>query len=535
MSTPHLRPSSTGGVAHPTVLDRRIRDLLLITLTGLIPAVLALGITVEMPHTSLLLVLAIILGALGVVALMVSSRLEVTVAILAFYLLLLDGPVKLAIGSHETTAAVPNVLVVAVCVGALMRLVVRRERVVLPPLSGWVLAFVGVVAIEAFNPHTEGMLKILAGFRQQLEWVPFFFFGYLLMRSKKRFRQFFLIVGVAALANGVVSAYQTELSPAQLASWGPGYHLLVYPSGAITGSGRTYTSEGEARVRPPALGSDEGFGGGVGELALPFALALFATWRWPRRWLAVLLGLGAMLGILTSLGRSQVIAGGIVMLSFAVLASFAGHRVSRRALGSILAVAVLAIPPGVLVISILRPGTFSRYESIAGTKLAEAPGYKQGARSLLTHELSVNPFGVGLGTSGPTVNFGGKSSYVEQFRGISSETQYNFLANELGLPGVLLWLVLSVYMILFFVRGMPRVGDGDLAIYLAGAFAPFIALFIGGFSGESSVSAAQGPYFWFAIGIAAYWFAGPGRHRRLMRRVNAVNAVGASSMIHAVA
>lgn len=231
MSTPHLRLSDAVGVVHPAVLDRRIRDLLLLGLTGLIPAVVALGVTVELPNASLLLVLAVIVGAMGVVALMVSSRLEVTVALLALYLLLLDGPVKLVIGSHETTAAVPNVLIVAVCAGALMRLVVRRERVVLPPLSSWVLAWFAIVAVEAFNPHTEGILKILAGLRQQLEWIPFFFFGYLLMRSKKRFRQLFLIVAVAALANGVVSAYQTELTPAQLASWGPGYSLLEYPTG----------------------------------------------------------------------------------------------------------------------------------------------------------------------------------------------------------------------------------------------------------------------------------------------------------------
>lgn len=516
-------------MVHPAVLDRRIRDLLLLALTGLIPAVIALGVTVELPHTSLLLVLGIILVALGVVALMVCSRLEVTVALLALYLLLLDGPVKLLIGSHETTAAVPNVLIVAVSAGALMRLVVRRQRVVLPPLSSWLLTFVGIVLIEAFNPHTEGILKILAGYRQELEWIPFFFFGYLLLRSKKRLRQFFLIVAVAALANGLVSAYQTKLSPPQLASWGAGYRLLVYPSGEVKGTGRVYVSEGEARVRPPALGSDEGFGGGVGEIALPFGLALFAVWRPRRRWLAVLLCLGALLAILTSLGRSQVIAGGLVAVSFAVLASFAGRRPGGRALVAMLTVAALALPAGVLVISALRPGTFKRYTLIEGTKLASAPGYKEGARSLLPDEASVNPFGVGLGTSGPTSDLGGRSNYVEQFHKTSGETQYNFLANELGVPGVLLWFTLSVYMIFFVARGMRRVRDGDLAIILAAMFAPFISLFVGGFSGNSVVSAAQGPYFWFAIGVAAYWFAGPGRSSRLMRPVNAVNAVNITS------
>jgi hypothetical protein len=520
MSTHHLRPSGAAGAVHPAVLERRIRDLMLIGLTALLPAAIALLVTVELPNASLALVLAVIVGAVGIVALMLSSRLELTVGLLVLYLLLLDGPVKLLSGSHEVAAAVPNLLVFAASAGALMRVVVRRERLVLPPLSSWVVAFVAIVAIEAFNPHTEGILKILAGIRQQFEWLPFFFFGYFLMRSKRRFRQLFLIVGVAALANGAVAAYQTGLTPAQLASWGPGYHQLVYPSGSVSGSGRLYTSEGEGRIRPMGLGSDAGFSGGVGLIALSFGLALLATARSRRRWAPALLCLGALLAILTSLGRLQVVGAVIAVAGFAVLASFAGRRVTRP-LGAILAVVALAMPVGALAVSAFRSGTFSRYESIAPSKIGAASGYKEGARSLLPRELAANPFGVGLGTSGPSSGFGGKSNYVgEEFRGITSETQYNFLANELGAPGVLMWLVLSVYMIVFFARGIRWVADGDLAILLAGTFAPFIALFVAGFSGAFTVSAASGPYFWFAIGVAAYWFAGPGRKSRLMRRLS---------------
>jgi hypothetical protein len=529
MSAADARPSALGGTAHPAVLDRRVRELLLLALTALVPTALALAITVELGPTSLVLVVAAIVAVLGVVALMASDRLEVTVAIVAFYLLLLDGPVKLLLGEREETSSLPNVLILAICAGALMRLVVRRQRVTMPPLSSWVLGFVGIVAVEAFNPHTEGILKILAGFREQLEWMPFFFFGYLLMRSKKRFRQLFLILGVAALANGVVSAYQTRLSPAQMASWGPGYYKLIHP---IAGTSRVYTSEGEARVRPTGLGSDEGFGAGVGQIALPFCLALLATWRRRRRWLPVLLCLGALLAIITGLGRSQVIGGAISVLAFAALASLAGRHVSRRALGAILTVGLLAIPSVVALTVVLRHGTFSRYESIAGTKVVEAPGYKEGARALLPNELSVNPFGVGLGTSGTTSGVGGKSSYVAlQYRAISDETEYNVLANEVGIPGVVMWFAMSVYVMGLAALGVRRVRDDGLALYLAGALAPFLALFIGGFSGALNSSAVAGPYFWFAIGIVAYWFVGPGRMSRLMRGVKPANAMNVGATI----
>src|ERR1700734_2929626 len=104
-----------------------------------------------------------------------------------------------------------DVLIIAVGVGMIMRLVVKKERVRLPPLAGWVVGFVAVVLVEALNPHTHGLLKSIGGYRQQLEWVPFFFFGYLIVRSKQRFRQLFLILGVIALANGVVGAVQAKI------------------------------------------------------------------------------------------------------------------------------------------------------------------------------------------------------------------------------------------------------------------------------------------------------------------------------------
>src|SRR5205085_4095710 len=164
-------------------------------------------------------------------------------------------------GGGEGISAVRDVLIFAIALGAILRIVVKRQPVKLPALSGWVFAFVALVLVEAFNPKTAGFLKVLGGYRQQLEWVPFFFFGYAIMRSRKRFRKLFLILGVITLANGVVATYQTHLTPAQLASWGPGYKTRVQgveeevAEGAATKrkGGRVFVSEGKARVRPMAL------------------------------------------------------------------------------------------------------------------------------------------------------------------------------------------------------------------------------------------------------------------------------------------
>jgi hypothetical protein len=513
MTTPHLRLSGGAGAVHPVVLDRRIRDLAGVGLAGLVPAVIALGITVALPHTSLLVVLGAIVAVLAIVTLILNSRLELTVGLLAVYLGLLDGPIKLGIGRSEATAAVRNVLILAVCLGAVMRLFASRERVRLPPLSGWVLAFVAIVVVDAFNPKTQGLLHVLGGFRQQLQWVPFFFFGYVLLRSKKRLRQLFIIIGVIALANGVVSAYQTSLSPGQLAAWGPGYRALVQPTtvGKKGSIARTYSSEGVARVRPLGLGADSGFSGGVGVIALPCCLALLATWRSRRRWVAAVLCLGALVAVATGLGRLQVVGALLGVLAFAGLASLAGRKVTR-ALTAMLVVVALAVPLGALLVSAVGGGTFKRYESIApGQAASTVPSHKSSAWMNIPNFLSKAPLGVGLGTVGAAGGFGGKVTELVEGHGVSAETQYNVVADELGAPGLLVWIALTIFVIVLVARGMREVGDGELAIMLAGLFAPFVALTLEGFSGPFITSTASGPYFWLAIGAAAYWFVGPGR------------------------
>ena len=505
MSQSRLRISGPGRAFHPAVMDRRAREFVLLAFAGVVPALIAMVLTVELPYRDLPLILAGLLGLIGIVVLIVSTRLEVTLALVLLYLGLLDGPIKLGLGAHELTAGIRNVLILAVCLGAIMRIVVRRERVRLPPLSGWVFAFVAVTAIEIFNPRTEGVLKVVGGFRQQLQWVPFFFFGYLLMRSKKRFQRLFLIVGVISLANGAVSAYQTELTPPQLARWGPGYQQLIYPT---SGTGRTYSSEGEARVRPPGLGDEAGSGGGWGVIALPFGLALMATLPPRRRWLAVVLCLGALLAIITGLGRLQVVGAGIGVLAFAALASIGGQRVVRT-IGVLLAIVVVAVPAGLLLTSALRSGTFKRYESINVTSSSTAL-HKESALALIPHYLEAAPFGFGLGSVGSVASFGGKVTELINGHGVSSETQYNLVVNELGAPGLAVWVAMVFYVLALIARGMRRVRNSDLVIELAAMFAPFVALFFESTSGPISSSTSAGPYFWFAMGVASYWLLGPG-------------------------
>lgn len=498
---------------HPVVRSRRVTGWLLVAASAVVPALIALAITVEMPHPSYVLVIAVLLGVAAVGALLISTRYEVTVTIVALYLGMLDGPVKLSVaGGHQTVSAARDVLIFSVVLGALLRLLTKRERITLPPLSVWVALFVATVLVEAFNPATHGIVKALGGFRQLLEWVPFFFFGYMLMRSKRRIRRFFLLVGVIALANAVVGTYQSRLTPTQLASWGPGYEQLALGSSVL--GGRSFESEGVSHVRPPALGSDAGFGGGVGMIALPATLALLAGGTLRRRWPAVILCLGAMVGIATAQGRLQAVGAVIALLIYA--AFMLGMRSSRqrqhslRPLATMLGIAVLAIPAGALLVSTLGSSTFGRFNSFA---TGEHDDNKLPGLEDLPGQVIKRPFGIGLGSTAAAAGFGGltKRSAIEEEHHAAASNQYNTLADEVGLLGVIAWLGYVVRLILLSLRSLRRVFDIELRGDLAAMFASFVGIVFVGVSGPTGESAALGPFFWFFGGTAAYWFLGPGR------------------------
>jgi hypothetical protein len=508
--------AATGGLAgtfgaHPEVRSRRLRHLLVLAFGFALPLAIGLAVSAVYTKPSIPLGVGIVVGVVCIAVLVTNPRLDISVMVAALYLGLLEGPVKLGTGGHEIASAVRDVVIIAVAAGAFMRLVASKQEIKLPPLSAWALAWIVLVLIEAFNPHTHGIKKILGGYRQQLEWVPFFFFGYALMRSKLRFRQFFLILGVIALANGIVSTYQTRLTPQQLASWGPGYRELALGTqlpGEKSGiQARAFISEGQARVRPPGLGTDAGFSGGVGVVALPALLALLATHKRRRRWPIVVLILGALAGIITGEGRLQVVGAVISVLLFTAISFSAGKKVGRP-LAAILGVLLLAIPLGSVFVNALGSGTFGRYASISpGSLGSSTKDTKIQSLEQIPNVVAKYPFGTGLGSVGAAVSFGGRQE--EEGIGahtVSAETSYNFILDEVGLPGLVLYVALTLRLLFIGLGGLRRISDIDLRLYLGAMISTLLGLTLMGFSGTTMSSPAFATYFWFTAGTFAYWF-----------------------------
>ena len=266
-------------------------------------------------------------------------RAERTLVVFALYVGLLDGYLKLRTGNREMTLA-RDVLLWAIAAGALWRAVQRGDSLRLPPLGLLVVAFVLVIITQLANPSSPDPVQSFAGVRQHLEFVPLFFLGYALVRTPKALKALLLVLVLVAAVNGAVSYVQSTLTPAQLASWGPGYSERVYGTGIFLGAERLATDARGVHVRPFGLGSDAGAGAVIAALALPALIALLLTASGGLRLLLLGCAPAVALGISTSGSRAALVACAVSMLAFVSLAAVSRNAL-RAAIGAAVAVALM--------------------------------------------------------------------------------------------------------------------------------------------------------------------------------------------------
>jgi hypothetical protein len=473
--------------------------------TAAMVAAIGLLVTVKLPGVTAGSALVGIALAAVAVWMFITKRYEWTLLILMLYLGLADGYLKLSSGSSHITI-VRDLLLYAIAAGALLRIAIRRQRVEWPPMTGWVIAWVLVVAVQLFNPQDGTLSHSLASVRPHAEWVPLFFFGYYVMRKRSRLRAFLLALLFVAACNGVVGLIQLNLSPEQLAGWGPGYSQAIDGEGSV--SARTFTtSEGKERTRPFALGGDFGFGGTLGMLAIPAALALLTLSD--RKWIravTMVLAAGAVMGVATSEARTAVIASVIAVFAYAGLTV-----TSRAGLRTLVGIGV-ALVIGYTTISLLSSGSEKgsfRYESISspGKALSTAFNYRKGTLAKIPSYVSEIPLGAGIGSKGPAAAVAGTGSGSKY----DAESEPTYLLIEVGLPGLLVMIGFNLALFYLSVRRIRRVVDRETRILLTAVAAPLFAIFSTWFVGVTTATTPCAPYLWFSAGILSYWLLGQGR------------------------
>jgi hypothetical protein len=443
-----------------------------------------------------------VVAGIGVTAWMFfTERMEGPLVVLLLYLGLLDGYLKLRTNSSVTTLA-RDALLYVIVLGSLARAVLRRQVLRLPPLSGWILAFGVVVLVQLVNPANHGLLHTLGALRPHLEFVPLFFIGYAVLKTRARLRTFFVVLLVIATANGIAGAVQLNLTPAQLSSWGPGYAFRI--NGQGTGlnhvSARAFsTSTGSRRTRPFGLGDDAGVGAAWGMLALAGVLALLSLGALRSFGLAsLLLCAGPPLAIISGEGRSLLICSVVALVAYVVFATTA-----RRLVPTLVSVVLgLAVVVGVVayISSVSGAGVFDRYATITPSKLTSTTSHDRGSSIAAIPSLIVHhPLGNGLGSVGPASGFAGGAN-----SGGNGETEPGFLLSELGLPGLLVVYGFILHLLFLAVTRIRRL-DPPTRILVAALTAGIVGLLVLGISSATTATSPESAYLWFAGGALSYW------------------------------
>jgi hypothetical protein len=430
-----------------------------------------------------------------------NPRIEVSLAIAALYIGLLDGYLKLSTGSSLATLG-RDLLLYAIVVGSLLRLAISDRPVTLPKYTAHVMLFVAIVLAQTLNPATPGAKAAIGGLRQHLEFVPLFFFGFACMRSQRRLQAFLVLLLAVAAANAVVAAIQFNLTPQQLAGWGPGYSERILGQGAFRGGARIFSDATGAHVRPFGLGSDLGAAGVVGWSAIPAALAFIAVPRSPRLRICGVIGfLFCVIAVITSQSRAVVLAAVFVPLAFAAL-SVTGKNATRGLITLMVSGLLIYVAVDTFVQK-TDSHSLSRLQTLQASQLRTTVGERGGSASLIPVYAARYPLGAGVGRSGPAAGFGGSASTL------NAENEPNFLIAEIGTVGFLVLLTLWLRVIIDGVRSVRRITDVRSRLLMAALIAPVLGSALVWYASTPTVSTPIGPLFWFVAGVVA-WVATQG-------------------------
>jgi hypothetical protein len=488
----------------PSVFARWSRAAPAILTATVVCGVVAVAIVValRMPGLGVLPILAVPLLALPT-WMFATRRTHLALAVLLIYLGVLDGFLKLQT-TNELASLGRDLLLYAIAAGMLIRLALTKQPLKLPPLTAWVIAFSALVVAQLLNPENQSALHSVASLRQHIEFVPLFFIGYAIMQSRQRLRVFFLLLLGVAAVNAVVALVQVNLSPDQLSQWGPGYKNLIEGKGVAP---RLAAGEdGESIVRPPGLGSDMGFAGTLGVVAVPGALALIATARRNRRHAIAAAALlpFSLVAIVTSQSRGVLVVGFIAVLGFAVLAGLVGQ--GRRLLAPALVTLVVAVVATSVVASSSGEGIFSRYSSVTPHRIIGTTiDSRSSTFAAIPDYASKFPLGAGIGSVGPASQVFGES------RPLNAESQFTFMIVELGILGLVAFVGFQLHLFLLFLTRARRAHDAEVRLLLAALFTPLATFMVLWITGVTTTSSPNAPYIWFAAGTAVWWLTAGSR------------------------
>lgn len=492
-------------------LGRRQLPAVLPLALGGVAVALLIGRWVALGDSEQLTLGGVALGA-AVVALITLASWRAGVYFFLLWIVFEDLPRKF-LGNNLLVSLSKDALVVVAYGSFLYWTKRRRMELFRPPFLVPLLVFIGLGAVQMFNPNAPSIFYGLAGMRLYFAYVLLMLLGYALLRSPRDLEGFLAFnLGLAGIVAGLGIAQ---------AIIGPGFLNPAILAPELEPLGRLFREapiSGEILYRPTSVFVSDGrfawyllamlfLGiGGIGFLLLRRSAARST-------WLAVIVGVGLVSGAIAMSGSRGTIMyalGSVLVLA----AAFArGAPAGSRRTRFLAAAPRVLVPAGVVLalLLVLYPEALEArwafyYETIAPWSSRSELAYR-----LADYPLS-NFFGAfaqpnwllgnGIGTASLGVQ------YVVGLLGaeppqVAVESGYGVLLLELGILGPLLWLawtgalVWSGWRVVRRLRGTPLFPIGFAILWFT-----FVLLFPLTYGGiQPYQNFIFNAYLWLLVGI----------------------------------
>ena len=335
----------------------------------------------------------------------------------------------------------------------------RRKSVetIRPPFLVPVLCFVWFGVLQVFNPASTTLLYGVLGVKLFFSYMPMFFIGYAIVTSELELHRFFKFNMLMILLISGLGIAQSLI--------GPGFLNPTRPADEIRELSTLYRTapiSGLTAYRPGSVFVSHGRYGNFLEiswlLVLGFTGYLLLRHRRGRNlaFVAVTVVYGAVL-LATSRGVFMWTSGSAIVIAVAfiwgapwrqreVLRVF--RTVQRAALGVALAIAALffVFPEALSSRLAIYSETLSPGSSVSELQHRTWDYPLRNFLGAFTYERW--PYGHGIGTSSLGTQYVAKFFPQYLMRGVGVESGFGTLVVEMGIGGLILWLIMSFAIIL---------------------------------------------------------------------------------------
>ncbi|HEY8313072.1 MAG TPA: O-antigen ligase family protein [Candidatus Baltobacteraceae bacterium] len=402
-----------------------------------------------------------------------------------------DGVIKYTHGSPGVFM-LKDLTLLGILGGMLVMLAIRPER---KPVGSWHglwawLLYVGYIGAQALNP-AAGLTGGLAGFRAHAFFAFLFVVGVVYFTNPRRLSRTagVAIVGITLAAGAGIFQFLfedlwTSLAPGLLVA---SHKFTSYFAGAggisdLMGAvPRAYGT----MVDPAALGAACAVG-------FIFAAAALARTKGLVR-LLVIVGMLTM-GVALLFSGSRASAAGVAagLIAFVILSW--RHSSMRLPATIALVLVVLTIPLGLKATGGSAGDRFTSSDNLSYAAQTRAVSTRRVLASVPTH-----PFGMGLGATGA----GGRLSTHGQ-NTIAVDNLYLATLYETGVPGLLIFLVLQLTILILTIRCSKQAASLEARSVYIGMAAAQIALLVNGIWSQGAFDYAPvSQIFWLFSGAVA--------------------------------